>query len=204
VLQEQEFERVGGSRSIRVDVRVVAATNRDLSAAVQAGRFRADLFYRLAVFVISVPPLRERPRDCVLLADAFVRSQRHRLGKELTGLTSGALQRLLAHDWPGNVRELSNVIERAAIVAHGPVIGETDLPPLARADAPRTAIAGASEPAAGVGDARMESVERSHIVHVLERTGWVVEGRKGAASILGMAPSTLRSRMAGLGIRRLR
>ena len=207
VLQEQEFERVGGSRPVRADVRIVAATNRDLAQAVEAGRFRADLFYRLAVFPIRVPPLRERPRDCAMLADAFVGAQRHRLGKALTGLSPGALPRLVAHDWPGNVRELSNVIERAAIVAAGPVIVEDDLPPLSRADArlrPRTASSIDTDT-----DARLErlepleTVERAYIVRVLERAGWVIEGKKGAAAILGMAPSTLRSRMALLSIHRL-
>jgi transcriptional regulator with GAF, ATPase, and Fis domain len=201
VLQEQEFERVGGTRSVRVDVRIVASTNRDLSAAVQAGRFRADLFYRLAVFVIHVPPLRERPRDCVLLADAFVQMQRHRLGKALTGLAASARDRLLLHDWPGNVRELSNVIERAAIVARGSTIVEGDLPPLANVEARSEGLPMAPDPIAG-GDPRMDSVERVHIVRVLEKTGWIIEGKKGAAATLGMAPSTLRSRMASLAIRR--
>jgi transcriptional regulator with GAF, ATPase, and Fis domain len=198
VLQEQEFERVGGSQSVRVDVRIVAATNRDLSKAVEAGRFRADLFYRLAVFPIDVPPLRNRPSDCAVLADAFLRAQSQRLGKSITGLTSKAVDALLAHDWPGNVRELANVIERAAIVAAGPLATEDDLPPLARLGA-RSADRGPPGPST---DAPLETVERWHIVRVLERAGWVIEGKSGAATALGMAPSTLRSRMAQLGIRR--
>jgi transcriptional regulator with GAF, ATPase, and Fis domain len=207
VLQEHEFERVGGSRPVRVDVRVISATNRDLAQAVDAGRFRADLFYRLAVFPIEVPPLRVRPGDCAVLAKAFVQTQAHRLGKALEGIEPRALDRLLAHDWPGNVRELANVIERAAIVAAGPTLTEVDLPPLARADASpgrgRTDAAGEPQSALDEDvDPRLESVERAHIVRVLERTSWVIEGKKGAAALLGLAPSTLRSRMTQLAIRR--
>lgn len=198
VLQEQEFERVGGTKPVRVDVRIVAATNRDLSKAVEAGRFRADLFYRLAVFPVEVPPLRRRPSDCAVLAEAFLRSQSQRLGKPITGLTPKALDALLAHDWPGNVRELANVIERAAIVATGPLATEDDLPPLARKDV----HPGDRGPQVPNLDAPLETVERWHIVRVLERAGWVIEGKSGAAAILGLAPSTLRSRMAQLGIRR--
>jgi transcriptional regulator with GAF, ATPase, and Fis domain len=203
VLQEQEFERVGGTKPVRVNVRIVSATNRDLAKAVDAGRFRADLFYRLAVFPIEVPPLRARPGDCAVLAYAFVRMQAHRLGKKLDGIERRALEQLLAHDWPGNVRELANVIERAAIVAAGAAITEADMPPLARGQSrppePASGPAGVSEQNA---DPRLESVERAHVVRILERTGWVIEGKKGAAALLGLAPSTLRSRMAQLAIRR--
>ncbi len=201
VLQEQEFERVGGTKPVRVNVRIVSATNRDLALAVETGRFRADLFYRLSVFPIEVPPLRARPGDCAVLAQAFARMQAHRLGKPLDGIEPTALDRLLAHDWPGNVRELANVIERAAIVAAGASITDADVPPLARLEAgpPRPGAPGglSEEP-----DARLESVERAHVTRVLERTGWVIEGKKGAAALLGLAPSTLRSRMAHLAIRR--
>jgi transcriptional regulator with GAF, ATPase, and Fis domain len=200
VLQEQEFERLGGTRPVRVDVRVVSSTNRDLAKAVEEGRFRQDLFYRLAVFTVRVPPLRERPGDCGVLADAFVREQARRLGKPLTGIAPRAMERLLAHAWPGNVRELANVIERAAIVSTGTVLEEEDLPPLA---GPVTAVAGA-QGAVESEDATLESVERTHILRVLERTSWVIEGKSGAAAVLGVAPSTLRSRMAQLGIRRAR
>ncbi len=228
VLQEQEFERVGGTRPVKVDVRIVSATNRDLAKAVAAGRFRADLFYRLAVFPIEVPALRARVGDCAVLAAAFLRAQAHRLGKTLTGFAPGARARLLAHDWPGNVRELANVIERAAIVAPGTNITEADLPPLARANPPNpgaaafaaSAPAGApaapvqspdakgrqgeerGDPASPPDDLRFETVERAHLIRVLDQTGWIVEGKKGAAAILGLAPSTLRSRMGQLAIRR--
>jgi transcriptional regulator with GAF, ATPase, and Fis domain len=201
VLQEQELERVGGAKPVRVDVRIIAATNRDLSKAVEAGRFRADLFFRLAVFPIEVPPLRRRPGDCAGLADSFLRAHAHRLGKAIEGIAPAALDALLAHDWPGNVRELSNVIERATIVAAGPLVTEDDLPPLAR---PTAHGADAGAPSSGPApDTPLETVERWHIVRVLARAGWIIEGKSGAAAILGMAPSTLRSRMAHLGIRRL-
>jgi transcriptional regulator with GAF, ATPase, and Fis domain len=204
VLQEQEFERVGGSQPVRVDVRIVSATNRDLGKAVDDGRFRADLFYRLAVFPIEVPPLRGRPADCAVLARAFAAMQSQRLGKPLDGIDPEALERLAAHDWPGNVRELANVVERAAIVATGRSITAADLPSLVRMDdragpPPKGRPTGIPEEDA---DPRLESVERAHVTRILERTGWVIEGKKGAASLLGLAPSTLRSRMAQLAIRR--
>jgi transcriptional regulator with GAF, ATPase, and Fis domain len=198
VLQEQEFERVGGSQPVRVDVRIVSATNRDLVKAVASGRFRADLFYRLSVFPIEVPPLRSRPGDCAVLARAFLRMHGKRLGKSFDGIDSGALERLVAHDWPGNVRELANVIERATIVAAGARLTEADLPPLSRADRlPEDRPASEFEE-----DPRLASVERAHVTRVLDRTGWVIEGKKGAAALLGLAPSTLRSRMAQLSIHR--
>jgi transcriptional regulator with GAF, ATPase, and Fis domain len=199
VLQDQEFERLGGTRAVRVNVRVVSSTNRDLASAVEAGRFRRDLFFRLAVFTIHVPPLRERPGDCVVLAKELLRVQARRLGKPLTAITPAAMDRLLAHAWPGNVRELANAIERAAILATGSTLGEADfghLAPPTSAPAPR-APDDAQNP-----DEKLESVERAHVARVLERTAWVIEGKNGAAAALGIAPSTLRSRMAQLGIRR--
>jgi transcriptional regulator with GAF, ATPase, and Fis domain len=202
VLQEQEFERVGGTRPVRVDVRIVSATNRNLPRAVEAGRFRADLFYRLSVFPIEVPPLRARLGDCAGLAEAFVQAEAHRLGKKLTGIEPEALNRLLAHDWPGNVRELANAIERAAIVATGPTITEGDLPPLCAADLRGASGSVGDSSTSRPQDLRLDAVERAHIVRVLERTGFVIEGKKGAAAILGLAASTLRSRMTNLAIRR--
>jgi formate hydrogenlyase transcriptional activator len=201
VLQEQEFERLGGTRSVRVDVRVVASTNRDLARAVKEGRFREDLFFRLAVFTIRVPALRDRSGDCAVLADAFVREQARRLGKELTGIAPDVMGRLLAHRWPGNVRELANVIERASIVAAGPTIEAQDLLPLAAPEASAEAP-GTNAHADPMAGATLEAIERVHIERTLERTSWVIEGKKGAAAALGVAPSTLRSRMAELGLRR--
>jgi formate hydrogenlyase transcriptional activator len=198
VLQEQEFERLGGTRPVRVDVRIVSSTNRDLASAVEEGRFRQDLFFRLAVFTIHVPPLRERPGDCATLAEAFVRQHARRLGKPLTSIAPRAMDRLRSYAWPGNVRELANVIERAAIVSTGAILGEDDLPPLA---GPAVGASESREATEGA-NVTLESVERAHILKVLQRTAWVIEGKSGAAAVLGVAPSTLRSRMAQLGIRR--
>ncbi|HEY1697050.1 MAG TPA: sigma 54-interacting transcriptional regulator [Polyangiaceae bacterium] len=200
VLQERELERVGGTMAIRVDVRVVAATNRDLRAAIAAGRFREDLFYRLAVFPIDVSPLRDRMQDCSVLVDGFVRVLARRLGKPIDGVTEGATARLLRYDWPGNVRELANVLERAAIVARGTRITDADLPALVRTDPTTNALA--VPPTQDPASDRLENVERAHILGVLQRTSWTIEGKGGAAAALGLAPSTLRSRMAQLGIAR--
>jgi transcriptional regulator with GAF, ATPase, and Fis domain len=222
VLQEREIERVGGAQPVHVDVRIVAATNRDLSEAVAAGLFRADLFYRLAVFPIEVPPLRARRSDIVPLAERFLVAQSGRLGRAPAELDAGARQRLVAYDWPGNVRELANVIERAAIVTRGSKIGQSELFATsaaargrepAEAESGRRAVAkqsaataneedAAPSPSPAAGDDRLSSIERAHVLRVLERTGWAIEGKGGAAGILGLAPSTLRSRMAQLGIRR--
>ncbi|HEY8088255.1 MAG TPA: sigma 54-interacting transcriptional regulator [Polyangiaceae bacterium] len=207
VLQEREVERVGGGAPVKVDVRIVAATNRDLGAAVAAGRFRQDLYYRLAVFPVEVPPLRGRVADIRPLAQGFVRANARRLGKALEGVTPEALARLEAHDWPGNVRELANVIERAAIVATGGTITGQDLALAPRASSSPAAARpdGGTKPATdstGEGPDRLEDVERAHIVRILERAGWTIEGKSGAATVLGLAPSTLRSRMAQLGIAR--
>jgi PAS domain S-box-containing protein len=199
VLQEQEFERIGGARTIRVDVRVIAATNRDLARAVAEGGFRQDLYYRLNVFPITLPPLRARPDDVPLLVHYFLGRYTTKIGRRITRVPDAAMRRLQAYAWPGNVRELENVIERAVILSPGP---ELEMPaevlPLA---APRPA---AATPAAAAAPAAttLEQVERDHIVSVLRQTGWRVDGPQGAARILAMNPSTLRSRMQKLGIRR--
>ncbi len=191
VLQEQEFERVGSSRPIQVDVRLIAATNRVLSDVVEAGDFRADLFYRLNVFPIEVPPLRERRSDIPLLIDHVINKLARKLGKPLRGLSSAAMDRLMGYAWPGNIRELENVIERATIVAPGPLIEVDDL--LLAAVIP---LSTGSEPH------RLEDVERAHILSTLDKTNWVIAGEQGAAVELGINPNTLRSRIAKLGIKR--
>jgi formate hydrogenlyase transcriptional activator len=194
VLQEREFERVGGSRSLRVDVRVVAATNRDLQGEVAAARFRADLYFRLAVFPIVIPPLRDRRDDIPRLLEHFVARTARRLGRAVDGVSPAFLERARDHDWPGNVRELENLVERALIMWRGGVLDGADL---------------FASPATGahpepVAEASLDDVERSHIVRVLEGTSWKIEGDQGAARKLGLNPSTLRGRMRKLGIRKAR
>jgi transcriptional regulator with GAF, ATPase, and Fis domain len=191
VLQEQEFEPVGSARSIKVDVRVIAATNRDLGAMVREGTFRADLFYRLHVFPIAVPPLRERRDDVPLLAAFFLGNLATRLGKPLQGFTARSMDRLRGYEWPGNVRELQNVVERAAILAEGPLV---DLQPDLL---PASAVHVETTPGH-----TLEDLERQHILRVVRQSKWVIEGQKGAASVLGLHPNTLRSRMKKLGIAR--
>jgi PAS domain S-box-containing protein len=201
VLQEREFERVGGTKTITVDVRVIAATNRDLAGAVSAGGFREDLYYRLNVFPIALPPLRERLEDIPLLVHYFVNRYAQKTGRKITQVAKDAMRRLLVYGWPGNVRELENVIERAVILSSGPelTLGPEvlpALPPAARAADATGASPAAAEPTS------IEEVERQHIAAVLKQTGWRIEGPKGAASILNLHPSTLRSRIKKLGIRR--
>ncbi len=191
---------MGGSESVPVDVRVVAATNRDLTAEIHAGRFRADLYYRLAVFPRQHPPLRARDGDALLLASAFVERQARALHKPLRGLTAEAAAKIADYAWPGNVRELHNVIERAAILARGEWIGLAELPDMSgphEAQPPAALVA--AEP-----DRRIEEVERAHIAQVLNERGWKIEGPEGAAAALGLRPSTLRSRMVRLGVERPR
>ena len=187
-LQEGEVERVGSGEPIRVDVRVVAATNRDLESDVAEGRFRADLFYRLNVFPVRVPPLRERLEDLPLLVDHLLAKFRRKLGKPLRALAPESLERLRRYYWPGNVRELQNVLERASVLAGGDLVEVVDA---LRTDAP----AAAATPLRS-----LEEVEREHILLVLGSTHGVIQGPHGAARILGLHPNTLRSRMERLGI----
>jgi formate hydrogenlyase transcriptional activator len=201
VLQEQEFEPVGSNRTVRVDVRVIAATNRNLEEGVQAGRFRADLFYRLNVFPVRVPTLRERTADIPLLVAFFLARFGKKFGKRIDTVGEPTMKRLLAYPWPGNIRELQNVIERAAVLCQGSVLelDEDLLPVFPRAAGP-TAARCASDDAPPLGS--LEEVERAHVLAVLERVGWLIEGPRGAAKILALHASTLRSRMAKLGIKR--
>jgi PAS domain S-box-containing protein len=196
VLQEREFERVGGTAPIKVDVRVLAATNRDLLKAVREKTFREDLYYRLSVFPVQLPPLRDRKEDIPPLALFLVNKFAARIGRQIDGVERETMRRLLAYPWPGNVRELENVIERAVILAAGPTlaIGADVLPGVVE---PPT-----WEDQAPAQAATLEATEREHILTVLGQTSWVVEGPRGAAKILGLHPNTLRSRMKKLGIRR--
>jgi len=193
VLQEQEFEPAGSNKSIRVDVRVIAASNRDLQGAVAAGRFRADLFYRLNVFPIHLPPLRDRSSDIRRLVNFFLTRFSQRFGKKMNVVSEETMERLVHYPWPGNVRELQNVIERAVVLSKGPELELGD----------GLALRSAQSPPPGAGKlSSLEEVERVHILTILQQTEWVIEGPKGAAQVLKLHPNTLRSRMAKLGIQR--
>ena len=187
-LQEKEIERLGSPRRIKVDVRIIAATNRDLVKAVADGHFREDLYYRLNVFPITAPPLRERREDIPLLVWAFIEEFSKAMGKSVEAIAKSSLRTLQQYDWPGNVRELRNAVERAMILASGPTL---------RIDPP-----GAAATPAARGLATLAEVEREHIQRVLEFTHWRVRGAGGAAEILGLPPTTLESRMAKLGLLR--
>ena len=207
VLQEQEFEPVGSSRTLRVDVRVIAATNRRLHDAVQAGTFRSDLYFRLNVFPLEVPSLRERRSDIAELAMFFLAHCGKKLGKCMEGISREAMDRLECYAWPGNIRELQNVIERAVILARGPILeAEPDLTAMLRPGTlARSADAGEAVQAAARASSAfptLKEVERDHILAALKQTGGVVEGPKGAARMLNLHPNTLRHRMDKLGIKR--
>jgi formate hydrogenlyase transcriptional activator len=191
VLQERQIERLGSSTPINVDLRIVAATNRDLEQAIAQGTFREELYYRLNVFPIHIPPLRERPDDIPMLVWAFVDEFSKALGKPIESVSKESMLALQRYHWPGNVRELRNVVERAVIIATGPRL-TIELPKAAPSAAPRH------------GSIALADIERDHIVAVLERVKWRVRGDGGAAKLLGMKPSTLESRMAKLGIQRPR
>jgi formate hydrogenlyase transcriptional activator len=196
VLQEHEFERVGGHRTQPVDVRLVAATNRDLEHEVAEQRFRADLFYRLNVFPIRVPPLRERPSDIPLLVKHLLAQLQRKLAKPLKAVTPADMARLERYAWPGNIRELQNVLERACVLSRGPVVEIVEELRPAPARAPAAGVALAQHDAI----VTLEESERIHIRQALAATGGRVHGADGAAALLGINPSTLRSRMKKLGI----
>jgi formate hydrogenlyase transcriptional activator len=201
VLQDGLVDRVGGTKSVSVDVRLIVATNADLGAAIAAGKFRSDLYYRLHVFPIMVPPLRDRREDIPLLARHFMERCGTRLKRPCRDIEPDSLERLAAYDWPGNVRELQNVIERAMILSRSPVLEiEESLAPVVRVEA---STAG-PESAAALGEptGSLEDIERLHILRILERARWRIEGPWGAAKELGLNPSTLRGRMRKLGITR--
>ncbi|MEJ2132829.1 MAG: sigma 54-interacting transcriptional regulator, partial [Gammaproteobacteria bacterium] len=187
VLQDGELQRLGSAKTISVDVRIIAATNRDLAEALEAGKFRSDLYYRLNVFPIVVPPLRERVDDIPALVWTFVKELRETMGKPIEHIAPESMIALQQYAWPGNVRELRNVVERAMIVADGPMM---HIPvPVQASDAP---LKGTS----------LQVVERDHIVQTLIRTSWRVRGEQGAAKLLGLKPTTLEARMKKLGIQR--
>jgi PAS domain S-box-containing protein len=212
VLQEREFERVGGTQPIKVDVRVIAATNRDLVKSIGAGKFRDDLYYRLSVFPVALPPLRDRAGDVPLLAHHLVARFAARIGVRIESVGKVTMERLSRYSWPGNVRELENILERAVILSNGSTL-EIDAEVFTPATAARSANAGPLTPSGSEGQRQatagtgptpplesLESSTRSHILAALELSGWVIDGPRGAAKVLGLHPNTLRSRMKKLGI----
>lgn len=191
VLQEREFEPVGSNKTIKTDVRVIAATNRHLHDAVKSGAFRADLFYRLNVFPIEVPPLRARSSDIPLLIRFYAGKFAKKFGKRLEDIPQLTVERLMKYGWPGNVRELEHVIERAAILSQGPLL-QIDESFLSSTASP------------SVLSGTLEDVEKAYITRMLQDSGWVIEGEQGAAVVLDLHPNTLRSRMQKLGIKKPR
>jgi transcriptional regulator with GAF, ATPase, and Fis domain len=187
VLQDGQFERLGSNKTLTVDVRVVAATNRDLTAMVREGEFREDLFHRLNVFPIEVPPLRERKEDIPLLAWKMVEELNSKMGRAVDRISKSTMERLKHYAWPGNIRELHNKIERAMIVSTGKTL---------KVHLPEQDPTGTNLPAT------LEEVERAHVLNILEGTGWRISGPKGAAEILGLLPTTLHARMKKLGLSR--
>lgn len=187
VIQHGVFERLGSSKTIKVDVRIVATTNRNLEEAIRTGRFREDLFYRLNVFPITVPPLRQRIEDIPLLVQAFVERYARKMGKQITSISKETMKTLQDYPWPGNIRELESIIERAVILCRGPILQLADK--LSTSPHPLPSPGGT-----------MKEMERGQILQALEKTGWRIEGKNGAAQLLGLHPSTLRARMHKLGI----
>ena len=188
ILQEREFERLGSSQTLRTDARVIAATNWDLGRMVDQQQFRADLFYRLNVFPIRVPPLRERPEDIPALTRHFMKHFAGRINRHIDILPSETMQALVRHSWPGNIRELQNLIERSVILSPGPVL-RIPLRDLSASISPQRA-----------NPVTLEEVQRAHILATLKETNWVLFGPKGAAARLGMKRTTLQYRMDKLGI----
>jgi formate hydrogenlyase transcriptional activator len=201
VLQEREFERVGGTMPLSADVRVVAATNRDLQRAIAEGRFRSDLFYRLAVFPIEMPPVRKREGDLPLLVEHFTRRAARKHGKSIRGIDPEALRRLEAYAWPGNVRELQNVVERSVIVCESETL--TLDPSLRESDTAAEEPSGESPSAverSSSGASTLADVQREAILRSLRSCHWVIGGPRGAAVQLGLKRTTLQARMRKLGI----
>jgi PAS domain S-box-containing protein len=202
VLQEQEFERVGGSKTIKVNVRIIAASHKDLAKLSESGEFRQDLFYRLNVFPLFLPALRERGSDVPLLTDWLLANLAKKLGKTINGICNQSKKRMAAYSWPGNIRELQNVLERSAILARESImeIPESAFPVTNNSTLSQTDLSQLGNSNTGHGS--LASIEKHHIQSVLEKTNWKVSGEGGAAEILDMHPNTLRSRMEKLAIKR--
>jgi transcriptional regulator with GAF, ATPase, and Fis domain len=203
ILQEGEFEPVGGANTVKVDVRVIAATNRDLSKMVREGTFREDLYFRLNVFPLQIPPLREREDDIVLLANAFIENYSKRMGRTVEPLSRECIRLLKSYDWPGNVRELQNIIERAVITSrNGRLNLERALPEMfARENSSSPTSRKIIDDQIHTVD-ELRELERNNLIKALEKSQWRVSGAEGAARLLGMKPTTLSSRLKALGIRR--
>ena len=189
VLQDGEFERLGSSRTIKVDVRIIAATNRNLEEEVRKGLFREDLWYRLNVFPITMPPLRDRTEDIPLIVDFYVKKISKRMGKAVEMIPASVMNELQNYNWPGNIRELENVLERAVINSSGPKLRLAD-------ELKKSSKGSITSPKT------MEAVERDYIVQTLEQTHWKIGGKDSASEILGLDRSTLRARMRKLGIQK--
>jgi formate hydrogenlyase transcriptional activator len=191
VLQEGEFERIGNPKTLKVDVRIIAATNRKLSEEIKNGNFREDLYYRLNVFPIFIPPLRERKEDIPLLINYFVNNFSRKVGKKIETISQGMMEQMMEYSWPGNIRELENIIERAVITNEGSKLILNEILPkkvmFSSADAELKTL---------------EDMERQHIIKVLEKTNWQVSGDKGAAKILGIKRTTLEARIKRLNIQK--
>jgi transcriptional regulator with GAF, ATPase, and Fis domain len=206
VLEEGEFERVGGSHTVKVDVRVIAATNRNLEQAVRKGAFRSDLYYRLSIFPITLPPLRERKEDIPILVTHLVKQLTQKLGKTIDAIPQETMSKLRNYPWPGNVRELRNVIERAVIVTQGSklrLIDDLDWQALELNLHEQVAAHGVFAEPVQAGET-LEQTEYNLILRTLKNVHWKVEGPGGAAELLNLHPSTLRSKMRKLGIERPR
>lgn len=190
ILQEQQFERLGSNQTINVDLRIVAATNQNMEKAVKLGRFREDLFYRLNVFPIHIPPLRERKDDIAKLVEFFIHEFNEKMGKKIRNVSGESMNEIMQYSWPGNVRELRNVVERAMIMSSGRYL-EISLPNTKR-----------HEHHARTGNLSLDETIKKHLYYVLEKTNWKVSGKGGAAEILKLPPTTLESKMKKLGIHR--
>ena len=191
VLQEGEIERLGDSNTIKINIRIIAATHRNLKTMVEAGEFREDLYYRLSVFPIKVPALRERKNDISLLVQWFVKKYSTKLAKQIDSIPQPVLDKLLTYTWPGNVRELENVIERAVILSPDRTLAIPELLETPNSQADTDTILSS-----------LTEIEKQHIIKILEHTDWQISGANGAAAILEMHPNTLRSRLNKLGIKR--
>jgi formate hydrogenlyase transcriptional activator len=197
VLQEKQIERLGGSHTLQVDVRIIAATNQDLGRMVQERKFRADLYYRLNVFPMALPPLRDRAQDIPALAESFVKKFAQQQGKVIDVIPDSVMNALAGYSWPGNIRELQNVIERGVVMTTGPVLSQRTVEHLTRGDVAPVRALEVAEP---VNVRTLADAERAHIIATLDATNWVIGGLHGAAARLGVPRTTLIARMQRLGI----